>query len=374
MICPKCQAINDDENVFCVSCGTTISQIVSGGVDSGIAGQPVPPTVQYLNSQQFSEQSQNPSTETAVLSVNQNQRSMPGFNPGVPYPAEPQVVSSNNKFIWIGFFAVLFLLLIGGGAFLISRQYQVAEALPDHFGMFFQNKAKDRVEEVKKQDFTNALEGKDTLLNGDSLPVVDGDPNLILYSDGKDIPHTDLRLIQLDTISDDGSLKQLDFEVAPVEGKPEMKRIRVRDGIANGKYAFALLDGFLNEGKHKFWAFQVKNAEKSDNKDALKAATVALKPTPVPVAKPNNQPSSVPQQTVPPPPAGQIAYSKTGRLVLRSGPSQNSPKIRNLAQGERVYIIEYSSNYESFKNLYSNFAYVQTENGQRGWAYAAYLR
>lgn len=77
---------------------------------------------------------------------------------------------------------------------------------------------------------------------------------------------------------------------------------------------------------------------------------------------------------VPPPANGSVAYSTSSKLVLRSGPTQSSAKIRNLYQGEKVYIIEYSSNYESFKNLYSNFALVQTESGERGWAYAAYLR
>ncbi len=60
-----------------------------------------------------------------------------------------------------------------------------------------------------------------------------------------------------------GTLKQINYQVVPIEGKPEMKRLRVPDGLANGKYAFALFDGFLDEGKHKFWAFQVKMPKKA---------------------------------------------------------------------------------------------------------------
>jgi hypothetical protein len=372
MICSNCNTINESDNVFCVNCGAAVAPQTASGTISPTES----PTVR------FSGQNYQPShsIETAVVALHQQpSASIPNFNPVLPDTGFAGQQTNNKKFILLGFAAVLVLLLIGGAVYFAGRQTLNSEMLPDHLGMFVQNREKNKIDEVKKFDFTNALTGRDNLLKDDALPTLDENPNLILYSDGNDVPINDLRLIQLDTIKDDGNLKQLDFQVKPVEGKPEMKRIRIPNGIANGKYAFALMDGFLNDGKHKFWAFQVKNASKSDNGDLLKATTVALQSNTTTTATtsavknaPTNPVQSMPK--VPPPPAGREAYSTTNKLILRSGPTQNSAKIRNLYQGERVYIIEYSSNYESFKNLYSNFAYVQTENGQRGWAYAAYLR
>jgi uncharacterized protein YgiM (DUF1202 family) len=140
--------------------------------------------------------------------------------------------------------------------------------------------------------------------------------------------------------------------------------------LANGKYAFALMDGFINDGTHKFWAFRVLNATKSDNGEALKASSLQVKPAASPAA-PARQPAA---PSVPPPPGATLARSATNNLVLRSGPSQSSPKIRNLGSGEQVYILEYSSNSEVFKGTVSRYALVQTMNGQRGWVFAAYLK
>ncbi len=376
MICPNCKTINENENVFCVNCGAAVTSAPNTISGIYLNAENQPPTIQFAVSQQLSNQNFQPanSIETAVVPLNQMPSVMANYGQPMPSAADYQPKKSSLKFIWIGLVAVVALIAAGGGIYFISQQKLTTETLPDHLGIFVQSREKDKIDEVKKLDFTNALTGRDSLLKDDSLPIADSDPNVILYSDGKDIPINDLRLIQIDTIKDDGNFKQLEFQAAPVEGKPEMKRIRIPDGIANGKYAFALMDGFLTDGKHKFWAFQVKNASKSDNGDLLKAATVVLKPN---SSTPSNSTEKTYTPTVPakaPPPVGQTAYSTNGKLVLRSGPTQNSAKIRNLYQGEKVYIIEYSGNYESFKNLYSNFAYVETERGQRGWAYAAYLR
>jgi hypothetical protein len=373
MICSNCNTINENDNTFCVNCGAATTAQSIPGINSPTSA----PTVQ------FSGQNYQPShsIETSVVPLSQQSAAaIPHFSPLAPDAGFAQKRTNDKKFIWIGLPVVLILLLGGAAAlYFASRQTTASESLPDHLGMFVQNREKNKIDEVKKFDFTNALSGRDTLLKDEALPTLDENPNLILYSDGKDIPINDLRLIQLDTIKDDGNLKQLDFQAAPVDGKPEMKRLRIPNGMANGKYAFALLDGFLNDGKHKFWAFQIKNASKNDNGDLLKATTAQLKPAATapttntavknPVTNPVQQ-----MPKVPPPPAGRAAYSTTSRVILRSGPTQTSAKIRNLYQSERVYIIEYSGNYESFKNLYSNFAYVQTENGQRGWVYAAYLK
>ncbi len=277
MICPNCNTLNDNENVFCVNCGTTISLNSATNIP--------PPTEQYqsLPKQNFDT---SPSIETACIP-------QPQFNPAISYVGEPSVKKSSKKFVWIGLVIVLFLLAggVGGAIYFINQQVATAEVLPDHLGMFVQNGEKNAVSEIIRQDYSNALLAKDDLMKNDVLPVAENKPNLILYSDGKDIPLNDLKLVQLDTIKNDGSLKQINFQASPVEGKPEMKRLRIPDGLANGKYAFALFDGFLDEGKHKFWAFQIQNAEKSDNGDLAKVMTISPKPKPPPKPKPTPTPN-----------------------------------------------------------------------------------
>ncbi|MEJ7743962.1 MAG: hypothetical protein WKF73_16370 [Nocardioidaceae bacterium] len=56
-------------------------------------------------------------------------------------------------------------------------------------------------------------------MKAEALPVtVEGKPNLILYSDGKDIPLADLKLVQLDTIKDDGQFETDKFsELCPLK-------------------------------------------------------------------------------------------------------------------------------------------------------------
>ena len=136
----------------------------------------------------------------------------------------------------------------------------------------------------------------------------------------------------------------------------------------------------LDEGKHKLWAFQVRNTEKSDNGDLAKAMTLAMKPKPSPtpptvaVKQPNVPAPPINTPSVPPPSGGQVAVVSSGNVVLRAGASQASSKIGGLSRGQRVYVIEYSSQYERFQNLYSNYAYIQTDSGKRGWVYAAYIR
>ena len=175
---------------------------------------------------------------------------------------------------------VLLLLLIGGGAavYFVNKNSASSESLPAHFGLFFQNQDKNAISEIKKQDFTSVTAAKDEILKNENLPNFPSQPNFVLYAENNDIPLADLKLIQLDSIKEDGSLKQLDIQAAPVEGKPEMKRIRIPESVANGKYAFALFNGYFDEGKHKFWAFSVKNDAKSDNGEIAKNINLNLKP------------------------------------------------------------------------------------------------
>jgi hypothetical protein len=332
-----------------------------------------PNTLNTANQSGFGVPNPNQSTETAVVPVGQVYPSIPQFNPTPGYSAEHPIQNKSKKTIWFALGAIG-LLGLGVGAFVLMNKTSVSETLPEHLGLFVQNNERNHVDEVRKEDVSNAIQAKNDLLKNDSVPTLDASPNLILYSDGKDIPINDLKLVPLDSIKDDGSMKQLDFQAAPVDGKPEMKRIRVPDALANGKYAFVLIDGFLNDGKHKFWTFQVRNSSKSDNGDALKSSSVALKPTPPPQPTGPRLPPPASAVNVAPPSPGNNAVSITDSLILRSGPSQSYPKIRNLARGESVTILSYSTNTESFKGRSSPFAQIRTANGQIGWAFSAFLR
>ena len=396
MICPNCQTINENENVFCVNCGATVTRGASVIGDTKAPTEsfqyPLPnqPT-QNLTPTEFSQSSANippptqvyntsNSMETAVVPVNQfGAASMHNFAPAV-LPAAVQQPANNNvkKLVLLAGLVFVGLVAIGlGGFFLLKKQSTSAEVLPEHLGMFLQSVNKDKIDELKKQDFTNALTGKDELLKDESLASAESDPNLLIYSDSKEISLNDLRLIQLDTIKPDGTLKQLDFQAAPVDGKPDIKRIRIPEGLANGKYAFAMLDGYLDEGKHKFWAFQVKNAEKTNNDSTLKSSTVSLKPKDKKTNSDNTE--NVQKPIVPAPSGATTRYLSIGNVVLRSGPSQTYSSVGKLRANQKVYVVGYSSDYETFispktgKSYYSNYAQVQTESGQKGWVYAAFL-
>lgn len=373
MNCPNCNTPNDNENVFCVNCGTVVSPNSAANIP--------PPTQQYQNLPHQNFQSL-PSVETAYIQ-------QPKFNPSMPYTGEQTVKKSSKKFVWIGLIVALFLLagVVAGAIYFIKKQAETAEVLPDHLGMFVQSGDKKTVSEIGKQDYANALLAKDDLMKTDALPVAENKPNLILYSDGKDLPLADLKLVQIDTIKDDGSLKQINFQASPVEGKPEMKRLRIPDGLANGKYAFALFDGFLDEGKHKFWAFEVKNAEKSDNGDLAKVITVLPKPKPSPTPIPNPPPpnnsnkkdtdfieTTPSKPKVTPSSSGGYAFCRTNNVVLRSAPSLTAAKVDGLYRGQRLSVLNESDNYSTWRGLTGNWVYVETDNGQRGWVFSPLLR
>ncbi len=375
MNCPNCNTENDNDNIFCVSCGGNLAPPIY----SGVTTQPSP--TQLYNVNQFPQPDNAPeSVQTAFRTPAPNIDQSQNFNHSIPYIAAPPVKKSSGKFILLG--AIALLLLIGGGIgafFVFNRQPVSKEILPDHLGLFLMNKEANNLSELPKQDSTNAVQTKDDLLKNESLPTTDDKPNVILYSDGKDIPIGDLKLVQLDTIKDDGSLKQINFQAVPVEGKTEMKRLRIPDGLANGKYAFALFDGFLDEGKHKFWAFQVKNAAKTDNGELAKALTLSMKPKTVSPSNTNtsnaNTTTFVKVAPTPKPepiaPAGsRVAYCASTNVIMRGAPSLTARKVNGLRRGQKVYVINYSDNYDSWNGMEGNWAYVQTESGGRGWVFS----
>ena len=390
MNCPFCNAVNDDENMFCVSCGKTISQ--NDKTEANI----LPPTQNYTTNQ-YSD-AEPDSVETAYLPKQQIPNQIPPNQPAQNFTTDIPHIGANLQsqqksrgvlYVLVALFILSVVAIVGFAGFYFWQQQQkpqvADEVLPDHLGMFIQNSAKDNITELKKSDIANALEEKEKLVDDGGLPVLENEGSLILYSDSADIPVTELKLIPLDSMEEDGTLKQIEFQAAPIAGKTEMKRLRVPGGVSDGKYVFALLDGFLDEGKHKLWAFEVKNSNKSDNDDIAKTTTIELKnePSKKDETKDNTKPDDKtetppkPKPTAKPkvePPLGaRVAYCSGSNVVFRGSPSLNGKKIGKLSKGQRLYVISYSDNYDDWQGTTANWAYVQTESGARGWVFTPFV-
>ncbi|MEZ5428240.1 MAG: SH3 domain-containing protein [Pyrinomonadaceae bacterium] len=385
MNCPYCDALNDDQNSFCVSCGETIGQNFDTQAD-------IPPPTQFIDSGSVDSPSSvdtayPPPKPTAPVGYNPE---FPGINSPIPPSPPPR---SGRGLLYAGLTAIIVLVLAGagiGGYFIWKNQQETAaaEVLPDHLGMFVQNKDRNGLAEIRKLDVVNAIEEKDKLLSDGNLPVWEKNSSLILYAEANDVPVTDLKLIPLESIQPDGKIKEMDFQAAPIEGKRAMKRLRLPEAVADGKYAFAILDGFLDEGKHKFWAFQVKGTGASDNSGLTKEATVALKqPADESKEKEEKDPKTeetaqkqTPQMPPPkketkvePPLGARVAYCNGSNVVLRATPSLEGRKIGSLGRGQRLYVLQYSKNYDNWRGTVANWAYVQTENGGRGWVFTPFV-
>jgi hypothetical protein len=90
-------------------------------------------------------------------------------------------------------------------------------------------------------------------------------------------------------------------------------------------------------------------------------------PTPTPTPKP--QPKAVP-----PPDGATVARCNGQNVTLRSGPRQDSQALGSLKQGQRLYLIKYSDNYDNINGIDSNWAYIQTEEGKKGWVFGHYVQ
>lgn len=260
--------------------------------------------------------------------------------------------------------AVTYLFLLRGG--------KQEGPIPDHFGIFV--RTKDTLDELRRTEFRDVVQGRDAIIGDSSLPRVDAKPTLILYAEAQDIPLSELKLIQLDAIDPGGKVRYWTYQVAPIDGHPSMKQIRVTGGLPGGKYAFALLNGYLDEGNHRFWPFQVKDGGATPS-DTPQETMIQLKPKPTPTPRQINQPQPVPQPALPPPASAGLAYCTENNVVLRSAPNLNGPKIGRLSKGERLFVIELSSNYDTWRGVTANWAYVQPENSSvRGWVFTYFVR
>lgn len=292
------------------------------------------------------------------------------------YAGGPAQTHSSNKLLFI-ILSILAVAAIGALAYIFLLRHDSQEsALPDHFGIFARNK--DALSELRREEFHDVMQARDAIVGESSLPRVDAKPTLILFSEGQDIPVSDLKLVQLDSIDSSGKMNYWNYQVAPVEGHSGMKQIKIAGGLGSGKYAFALLNGYMDEGNHKFWPFQVKEDAPAPA-DAPQVATLQLKPKPSPTQLPKEMaqmplPAAAPQP-IAPPTGARVAYCTENNVVLRGAPNLDGPKVGRLSSGQRLYILEVSSNYDTWRGFTANWAYVQPEGSlNRGWVFTHFVR
>ncbi|MDQ3801297.1 MAG: protein kinase [Acidobacteriota bacterium] len=311
-------------------------------------------------------------SQTVVTPLHTYQTGNTSAHHHIAAAAAPAAKSSKLPYVLLG---VLSVVLLGILAYMIvPGLLKKNVVVPDHFGLFNRSRD-DRLTALRFKEFNNLLKGRDELKEDSSLPTADTNPNLILYSDQQTIPSVDLKLIKLDTIKDDGSIENWEYQIAPVDGNPEMKQIKVRSGLPKGRYALALLKGNADEGTHKLWAFQVENG--AENPAEAQKMALTLKPTPAPTPTPQviTKTVTVPSQTEPESAfSGPTGVCWSNDVRLRSAPTQNSAVVGKLARGQRVAKLNYSSNMETFKGVTAGWYYVQTSNGTTGWVFAHYIR
>ncbi len=377
MHCPYCNTVNDDENSFCVSCGKTIPQDLKTLQDF------VPPTEIYIPNQSAEQ----PSVQTAFPPQRLIPQPAPSFDQPISF--QPQTPEKKSRFGVIAGLSIALLLVLGifgaGGYYLWKQQETNTSksVLPGHLGMFIQNAAQSNLAEIKQKDISNAVDEKDKLETADSLAEWNENDSFILYSDSKDVAITDLKLVQIDSIKDNGTVSSIDFQAVPINGNTAMKRLRIPSSLAKGKYAFALFNGYLNEGNHKFWAFQVNDTKRSNNDDIAKSATISVKETEKTddkVVSKTTEPANKKEVETPkkdskvaPPSGASVAYCNGNDVLLRGSPSLSGKKIGKLSKGQRIYIMYYSENYDEWRGQTANWAYVQTESGGRGWVFTPFV-
>lgn len=370
MKCPKCGTENNADYVFCVNCGASITSDATQSYPT----PPFPPDSGSVPTAVYTHQAAAPNTQF--------------------YPQqEPAVKKKRSVWPWLLALGVLGLIVVAGGigVFLFVTQSGGtgggSSALPDHFGMFIVDPNGQKVSEITKVESSNVLDAKGKLLTDAANARSAGAPDVILYAEGTDIPLSDLKFVDLGSIDEQGNLRQIDFQAVPVEGKRAMKRIKFPNGVANGKYAFAVFDGSLDDGKHRLWPLQIENSTKADNNDIAKTFSVELSKNPPKDANTNANTNSnsnannsqeprqtpVPKPTVTAPVGSTVAFCNSSNVIVRGDPGLNAKKLTMLKKGQRVFVIRYSENTDMWKGVESNWAYIQTESGTRGWVFTPFI-
>jgi hypothetical protein len=259
---------------------------------------------------------------------------------------------------------------------IVVRPGLQSQLLPDHLGLFSVERDRKSLSEIRKFDVANLY---DTSSSGFGAPltVVAGKPEFILYAESAEIRVDDLKFIRLDSVTDAGSMKHFPFQASFIEGKRGMKTLKFQNGLPNGKYAFALFDGFLNEGRHKLWPFEVQGSNVSESATSSQEITVAVKPKDTPPAN-TESPSNTNSVSKPPatpeiPTGARVAYCNATDVVVRNNPRLTARKVNELSRGQKVFVISYSDNYDIWNGVEANWAYIQTESGKRGWVFTPFI-
>jgi hypothetical protein len=251
---------------------------------------------------------------------------------------------------------------------------ETAGTLPDHFGVFLRDG--EKLTELRRMDFSDAIKGRDAMLGDATLPRAGARPVLILYAEPQDIPTSDLKLVQLDGIDPGGSVRHWGFQVAPMEGgRRGMKQIKIPDGLANGKYALALMRDYLNEGNHKFWPFQVtEGVETPTSSPHVVTMQVKANPSAGPTPKPSAVTPSPRPTTQTATDGGTLAYCNDDNVVLRATPSLTGAKVNKLMRGQKLWVIGRSTNKSSWGGVTADWAHVQLyDRSQTGWVFSPFI-
>ncbi len=357
MTCPQCGTVNNAEYIYCVNCGTSIPGKPSSFPDD------------------------EPSVETAYLPVRPPAPPTQHFE----QPFEPTITENKkSKFpivlLGVGLLGILIAAVAVGGYFLLDRSRQTADVLPDHLGIFYLDQNKTKTNELAKVESGNVIESKEKLLTAAVNSRSVGTPDIILYADGADIPLADLKFIDLSSIEADGNMKQIEFQAVPIEGKSAMKRLKFPSGVSNGKYAFAVFNGNLNDGKHRLWPIQVENSSKADNNDVAKIMTLDVSEKVANVSENTNTniantsvPIATPKPKAEAPVGSTVAFCNSSDVIVRASAGLDAKRLTKLKKGQRVFVIRYSENTDMWKGTESNWAYIQTENGKRGWVFTPFI-
>ncbi len=368
MKCPKCGTENNADYVFCVNCGTPITRVSD-------AAQAYP-TAPFI-----------PDSESVPTAVYVPRESVPGTQ------VFPQTQSAAPKkrrvWPWLLGLGVLGLIVVAGGVgafFLMTRNsgtVGAGSALPDHFGMFIVDPNGQQVKEIAKVESSNVLEAKDKLITDAANALSQGAPDVILFAEGSDIPLSDLKFVDLGSIDEEGNLRRIEFQAVPVEGKRAMKRIKFPNGVANGNYAFVVFEGSLDDGKHRLWPLRIENSTKADNNDIAKSFSVDLSKNVSKDANTNansnvnnaqlSTPTPAPKPTVTAPVGSTVAFCNSSNVIVRRDAGLNAKRLTMLKKGQRVFVIRYSDNTDMWNGVESNWAYIQTESGTRGWVFTPFI-
>jgi hypothetical protein len=370
MICSSCGTQTSADERFCRNCGQEVVPLAKTMVAP-------PPNVYTPSGNLTDPQPVNPQAQTSPM------WSPAPTTPYVPANAAKQRPSPYRMPLIIVSALVLVTALSVLGYYLFSKNGPDDETggstgLPDHFGIFIQNN--DYLKELRARDFTDALAARDSLIN-ESLPQASAQPTLIIFADPQYITIPDLKLVQLDSMSANGQARYWNYQIAPVEGQSNMKRIRVDGGLASGKYAFVLFNGFLDQGNHKFWPFEVGAGAPAptvspETGKLPPRATASATPSPgITTKRPTPMASPKPSTDE------KIAYCNMNYVNMRKAPALDAAVVTVLTSGQKLRVLRTSSNYSTAyipslkKDVTDNWTEVQLydDSSTHGWVFSYFI-